>query len=119
MKGMRNMKHRHINNEGFSLVEIIVVIAIMAIAIGTVALSVSMVTGAESRKAFKKIESLIDEARTGAMSRFGQELQIKYLTKDTTYDGTDVTGSVDSNGFYGIMKLTTNSKSTYHRINSL
>lgn len=104
---MKLMKQRKIDNRGFSLVELIVVIAIMAIAVGTLTLSVSMVTGAESKKAFQKLESLIDETRTGAMSRFDQQLTVCYKSKDASYDGTDVTGEYDADGFYGIMNMTT------------
>lgn len=104
---MKLMKQRKIDNRGFSLVELIVVIAIMAIAVGTLTLSVSMVTGAESKKAFQKLEALIDETRTGAMSRFDQQLTVCYKSKDALYDGTDVTGEYDADGFYGIMNMTT------------
>lgn len=98
---MKQMRTKH-NNKGFSLVELIVVIAIMAIAVGTLTLSVSLVTGSEAKKAFRKIESLIDEARTGSMSRFDEEFTIQYCDKDSSYDGVGtVSGDKDSDGFYG------------------
>lgn len=99
---MKQMRTKH-NNKGFSLVELIVVIAIMTIAVGTITLSISLVTGAEAKKAFRKIEALIDEARTGSMSRYDEELTIQYCAKDTSYDeaADAVSGGRDSDGFYG------------------
>lgn len=97
------------NNKGFSLVELIVVIAIMAIAVGAVSLSVSLLTGSEANKAFQKLEAVLDEVRTGSMTRFNETLTISYLTGDANYDAaTDTitsTGDVDSDGYYGIVTM--------------
>lgn len=94
------------NNKGLSLVELIVVVAIMCIAVGSLSLSMSLVTGAEAKKAFQKIESVIDEARTGSMSRFNETLTIKYMAKDTTYsEGSGVSGSIESDGYYGVLTM--------------
>lgn len=94
------------NNMGLSLVELIVVIAIMSLAVGALTLSVSLLTGSEAKKAYHKIESVIDEARTGSMSRFNETLTIKYMPKDTTYsEGAGVSGSIESDGYYGVLTM--------------
>ncbi len=97
------------NNKGFSLIELVVIIAIMALGIGVVSLSVSLVTGAQARKAFEKMESQLDEAKTGAMSRFDETLTITYKTKDTSVDLTtgSGTGNQDQDGFYAVKELMT------------
>lgn len=79
------------NNKGFSLVELIVIIAIIAIAAGGLAMSVSLVVGSEAKKAVQKIESSLDSAKTGAMSRYAETLTIQYLEKDAG-EGRDVAG---------------------------
>lgn len=94
------------NNKGLSLVELIAIIAIMSIAVGALTLSMSLVTGAEAKKAFSKIEAVIDEARTGSMSRFNETLTIKYIAKDTTYsEGSGVSGTISADGYYGELTM--------------
>ena len=96
------------NNKGFSLIELVVIIAIMALGVGVVSLSVSLVTGAQARKAFEKMESQLDETKTGAMSRFDETLTITYKSKDTAIDVTGSgTGEQDQDGFYAVKKLMT------------
>lgn len=96
------------NNKGFSLIELVVIIAIMALGVGVVSLSVSLVTGAQARKAFEKMESQLDETKTGAMSRFDETLTITYKSKDTAIDVTGSgTGKQDQDGFYAVKELMT------------
>lgn len=96
------------NNKGFSLIELVVIIAIMALGVGVISLSVSLVTGAQARKAFEKMESQLDEAKTGAMSRFDETLTITYKGKNTSVDMTGSgTGDQDQDGFYAVKKMTT------------
>lgn len=96
------------NNKGFSLVELIVIMAIMALSIGAVSLSVSLVTGSEAKKAFEKIEAQLDEAKTGAMSRFDETLEIKYLTVDADFDESNLSGYDQSKeGFYAVKEMKT------------
>jgi len=97
------------NNKGFSLIEFIVVIAIMSITVGALSLSVSILTGSEAKKAFQKMEAVLDEARTGSMTRFNETLTISYLTGDASYDvATDTivsSGDVDSDGYYAVLTM--------------
>jgi len=97
------------NNKGFSLVELVVIIAIMALGVGAISLSVSLVTGSEAKKAFEKLESQLDETKTGAMSRYDETLKIEYHVADTSYDDTSSEGSgtYDKTGFYAVKEITT------------
>ena len=63
------------NNKGFSLVELIVIIAIMAIVTGGAVLSISMATGSEARKVFQKIDAELNEVKTESMTRYGEKFR--------------------------------------------
>ena len=77
------------NNSGFSLVELIVIIAIITIVSAGSILSLSMLTGADARKAFEKIEAELNEAKTGSMSRYDEDMTVKYLSKGDPLNGDD------------------------------
>lgn len=54
---------RKSNNGGFSLVELIIVIAIMAILVGVMAISASSLTGRKVKKCADEIVSTIERTR--------------------------------------------------------
>lgn len=64
---MENKKEK-LNNQGASLIEFIVVIAIMAIVIGGVVTGISLFTNTYAKQAARGIEDFISEARTKTMS---------------------------------------------------
>lgn len=88
------------NNKGFSLVELIVIAAIMTVTVGAVSLSISLISGSEAKEAARKFNAQIDEARTGSMSRYDEDITIKYMEKDTD-------SGIDTAGFYTVKELTT------------
>jgi len=88
------------NNKGFSLIELIVVIAIMTVTIGAVVISVSLISGSDAKEASRKFNSQIDEVRTGSMSRYDENISIMYLEKDPD-------NGIDSDGYYTVKKITT------------
>ena len=57
------------NNKGFSYVEMVVVIAIMALMVGMITISISMVNRNNVNRASEKLESMIDKARVSAMTK--------------------------------------------------
>ena len=59
------------NNNGFTLVELIVVIAVMGIIVGLAGLSVSSVTSAKAKRSSESINMLISKCRLGCLSREG------------------------------------------------
>ena len=101
---MKSIK-RKTNNRGFSLVELIVIIAIMALAGGAISLSVSLVVGSEAKKAVQKIEASLNEVKTGTMSRYSETLSVQYLLKDEA-EGRD------TDGFYVVESINTIKKGT-------
>ena len=57
------------NNKGFSYVELILVMAIMAIMIGVVTISVGTVSRANINRGAEKLESHLERARSNSMAR--------------------------------------------------
>ena len=57
------------NNKGFSYVEMIVVIAIMALMVGMITISIGMVNRNNINRASEKLESIVDKARVSAMTK--------------------------------------------------
>ncbi len=92
---------RGMNNKGFSLVELIVIIAIMAILVGMGSLALSLLTGSEAKQAAEKIGAQLNEVKTGAMSRYSEDLNIVYVADPTMYDWADRAG------YYAVKQMTT------------
>lgn len=88
--GQRNRKF---NNAGISLVELIVVLAIMSIVLGIMGVSISLLTGSAARGAYYKLDAMLNGAKTEAMSRYSETLTIAYLQKNEAE-------GVDSDGYY-------------------
>ncbi|MGN0279660.1 MAG: type II secretion system protein [Lachnospiraceae bacterium] len=59
----------HINNSGYSLVELIIVIAIMAVLIGTVFYSITMIFGANAKTCANNIQRAIADCKVTTMGK--------------------------------------------------
>ncbi len=92
-------KEKVLNNRGFSLIELIVILAIMAIMVGMGSLAMSLLTGSEARQACDKISAQLNEAKTGSMSRYDEDLNIVYVSDPTAYDWAD------KEGYYVVKQL--------------
>ena len=57
------------NNNGFSYVEMLMVLAIMAIMIGMVTISIGLVGRTNVSRTSEKLESLVNKARTNALTK--------------------------------------------------
>ncbi len=60
-----------LNNSGYTLIELMVVIAIITVLVGAMGTSLSILTSRDAYKASKKINDALTETRTLAMSREG------------------------------------------------
>lgn len=102
------MKRLVRDNRGLSLVELIVVIAIMAVMLVAGGFTIAMLTGAEAKQAANKLSAQLNDAKTGAMSRAAEELELKFIGSSdlSSYDGLHKTG------FYAIKTVKTISKSS-------
>lgn len=99
---------RRSNNRGFSLVELIVVIAIMVIMIGFVSLSASMIFGTQAKECAQKVGARMDATKTGSMSRYNEVMVLRILSKDV--DGA-TRDEIKSDGIYADNFITTIKKS--------
>ena len=82
--------------------ELIVVIAIMAIMVGVGVLSISLLFGTQARGCAQKVSSMLNETKTGCLSRFDETMTLKYCTK-----GQDGNKSYTADGYYAISKVYT------------
>lgn len=78
-----NMKSVWKNNKGYSIQELIVVIAIMAILVGGLTLSVSILIGWDAKECAEEIENHLNHVRTNALSKVSAEMR---LTRDGVTD---------------------------------
>jgi len=69
------------NNKGFSLIELIVVIAIMSIMVGFLVVSLSTVFGTKARECAEKVSAKIDSVKTGSVSLYNETMELKYHSK--------------------------------------
>lgn len=64
------------DNRGFSLVEIIIVVAIMAITVGTVSYGLSFASGKPAEECARKLASCMQHTRTATMGKFSTSIRI-------------------------------------------
>ena len=88
------------NNKGLSLVELIVVIAIMAVVIGIGALSFNLLFGTQAKSCAQKVSGMLNETKTGCMSRYDETMILSYRTA-----GSDP--AITTAGYYTENKLYT------------
>lgn len=89
------------SNKGFTLIEILVVVAIMVVMTGVVSLSLSLLLGSDAKQACQKIGSQLDEVKTGAMSRASEDLTIVCVLNPESYDWAD------KRGYYAVKQMST------------
>lgn len=85
MKRDRAAEQLHKGNGGFSLIELIIVIAIMAALIGTVVLSVSMVFSANAKTCSNNMQRAIADCKVTTMGKAGAWLVIYRETDGQVY----------------------------------
>lgn len=76
---------RKSNNQGFSLVELVIVMAIMAIVVTTVGLSISLVSGRKVKKCADEIVSTIE--RTRVLSLGKDQGQVEFILSQDDASG--------------------------------
>ena len=76
---------RKSNNQGFSLVELVIVMAIMAVVVTTVGLSISLVSGRKVKKCADEIVSTIE--RTRVLSLGKDQGQVEFILSQDDASG--------------------------------
>jgi len=64
------------NNEGLSLVELIIVVSIMAVLIGFISIGFNVVSGMDAKECANDLNAYLKETKTSALSKDYQELKI-------------------------------------------
>lgn len=81
------------DNRGFSLIEVVIVVAIMSVMIGTISYGLSFSSGKPAEQAAQELTSQLQHTRTSTMGKFRVDITIR---KDAT-DGTTVFESTTYN----------------------
>ena len=82
------------NNRGFSLVELIVVVAILGACVGLITASISTVSSSQARKCAASLDAALSRCRVAAMSRAGTVS----LTLSADGDGVVTVKQSEKNG---------------------
>ena len=91
------------NNGGFSLVELIVVIAISVVLIGAATISIRSVMGVEVKQCARNIESIINKTRVTTMGKDSAVLEIyKDASDGAYYYKTTINGTVSAPSKIGV-----------------
>ncbi len=69
-------------NRGFSYIEVLVVVAMLAVAVTIISSSISVMFGLNPRKSANELSSMISRCKIGAMSRAGDVYLV--VSKDTS-----------------------------------
>lgn len=78
-------RKRHLNNGGFSLLELIVVIAIMVVLVGAVFASTSIIDGSYVKDAERGVKDYVATGRTKSMSIAAKEWYVTIVKEGDTY----------------------------------
>lgn len=71
------------DNKGFSLIELVVVIALMALLVGVLGYSFSLVTGQEAKQCANNLGTALDRAKNYALTKSGSSDAYMEITRDT------------------------------------
>ena len=72
-------------NKGFTLIEVIIVVAILAVLLGILVPSLNPILGFRVQRASEAIGGALDRTKTEAMNRLVAEVKISYVAEDGYY----------------------------------
>ncbi len=93
------------DNRGLSLVELIVVIAIVMVLTGAAGFGLSLLVGTEARQAVYKMEAQLNDVKTGTLTKAGEDLLLRYIevpdkkSNPSGYEAWALKG-VEQSGYY-------------------
>mgnify|MGYP004717111285 FL=1 len=69
-------------NKGFTLIEVIIVVAIFAILLGIMIPSLNSILGFHVRRTTESVSGALDRTKTEAMNRLAAEFKLSYVEGD-------------------------------------
>ena len=72
-------------NKGFTLIEVIIVVAIFAILLGIMIPSLNSILGFHVRRTTESVSGALDRTKTEAMNRLAAEFKLSYVEGDGYY----------------------------------
>lgn len=93
------------HNNGFSIVELVVVIAIMSVIVGITSFGIGMLSGRQAQKASSRFGSNLDRIRTISMGKSSASLEL-YVTSTGVYTKETIDGAVRDEVMLGPSKVT-------------
>lgn len=93
------------DNRGISLIELIVVIAIMSVLIGAGAISLVMLTGAEAKQAANRFDAELNDVKTGNLAKAGEVVELTYIDIESLSDADKAAKAamgIDKSGYYSV-----------------
>ena len=82
---MGKSKQKSEKNQGFTLIEVIIVVAIFAILLGIMIPSLNAVFGFHVRRTTESVSGALDRTKTEAMNRLVAEVKLSYVAGDGYY----------------------------------
>ena len=92
------MLSKKTDNRGFSLVELLAVVAIIVVLIAGSAIGLSFLTGAQAKQAAKKFDAELNDVKTGNLAKAGEVLELTYFGETDI----DEEAGIDRVGYYTI-----------------
>lgn len=92
------MLSKKTDNRGLSLVELIVVMAIMMVLLAAGVIGIAFLTGAQAKQAAKKFDAELNDVKTGNLAKAGEVLELTYFSETDV----DEEMGIDRPGYYAV-----------------
>lgn len=87
------------NNKGISLIEVIIIVAVMGIMTGGIVLTFSIVNSVNTKGTAESVDSALEKVKTESMSKEKQTYLVIYKSSDASYEGYYMTSTTDKDTF--------------------